>query len=345
MTQSPFILEESSEQHTATTVNQAARIIEDTSDERIVIDMPKAQAVQPSSTPPRSYRWPIVLFSIGVLGWAGISLGNWVVALAETNWIIGLAGGICVAAITAGALLWIGSELKSLRQLQKVDKWHSRLSMALNDAPATHSLIAEIGKALPNTPTTTSAVAVWTRHAPGYRSGEAIETFDKMFLGPLDTKALAVVRRATRDAFGLVALSPTLIIDTVVFTARAVSLVRAVAEVYGHRPGYAATLDLMRKIAGSVGMLVASDFVLDAAASAASSVAGNLAGSSADHIAGTVAGAAGHVAKSERFTKAAAEGAIAAQRMGRLGLLAIYACRPLPFREGKKPGFRDILLR
>ena len=119
-------------------------------------------------------------------------------------------------------------------------------------------------------------------------------------------------------------------------------LVRGIAEVYGHRPGYAATFDLMRKVAGSVGMLVASDFVLDAAASAASGAVESLASSSAEGIAGAVAGVAGHAAKSERFTKAAAEGAIGAQRMGRLGLLVRRnVCRPLPFREDKKPGFKE----
>ena len=156
-------------------------------------------------------------------------------------------------------------------------KFTPRLSTALNDAPATRSLITEIGKALPSTPATVSAIASWTRNAPGYRSGEAIETFDKLVLGPLDAKALALVRTATRDAFGLVALSPTILVDTAVFTARATSLVRAIAEVYGHRPGYAATIDLMLKVVGTVGVLVASDFVLDAAASAASSAAESLA--------------------------------------------------------------------
>ena len=345
MSQSPFIIEEDQRQPAATTIKQDARIIEDTSSERIVIDAPKAaEAAQPSSSRSPRYRWPLLLFSIGIIGWACVSVGNWIIALSQTHWLIGLAGGICAAAMTLGALLWLELELRSLRQLRTVDEIHSRLSGALNDASATHSLITDIGKALPSTPATASAIANWTRNAAGYRSGEAIETFDKLVLGPLDADALALVRTATRDAFGLVALSPTIVIDTVVFTARAASLVRGIAEVYGHRPGYAATFDLMRKVAGSVGMLVASDFVLDAAASAASGAVESLASSSAEGIAGAVAGVAGHAAKSERFTKAAAEGAIGAQRMGRLGLLAMYVCRPLPFREDKKPGFKEIFL-
>lgn len=339
------MIEEDKPQPTVTTIKQDGRIIEDTSNERIVVDAPKAvEAVQPSSPRSPRYRWPLILFSIGIIGWAGVSVGNWVIALSQTHWLIGVAGGVSVAAATIGALLWIGSELRSLRQLQTVDKIHSRLSAALNDAPASRSLIADIGRALPSTPATVSAIASWTRNAPGYRSSEAIETFDRMVLAPLDAGALALVRSATRDAFGLVALSPTILIDTMVFTARATSLVRAIAEVYGHRPGYAATLGLMRKVMGSVGVLVASDFVLDAAASAASSAAEGLATGGLDSIGGAAGAALGHAIKSERLTKAAAEGAIAAQRMGRLGLLAISVCRPLPFHEDKKPGFKEVLL-
>lgn len=291
MSRPPFVIEEDSQQATGTPLKQHARIIEDTSNERIVIDAPKAVEVdQPTSprAPLSRYRWPLMLFSIGIIGWAGVSVGNWVIGLGQTHWLIGVAGGLCVAAMTIGALLWIGAEMRSLRQLRTVDEFHTRLSAVLNDAPATLSLIADIGKALPTTRATGNAIASWARNAPGYRSGEAIETFDKLVLGPLDAKALALVRNATRDAFGLVALSPTILIDTAFFTARATSLIRAIAEVYGHRPGYAATLDLMRKVVGSAGLLVASDFVLDAAASATSSAAESLANNGAEYIGGAL---------------------------------------------------------
>lgn len=138
-------------------------------------------------------------------------------------------------------------------------------------------------------------------------------------LANADKEVLSAARRAVRDAFGLVALSPTGLTDTVLFVSRAMRLSREVAEIYGLRPSTASLALLGRRVLKDAGMVTMADAAGDL-------VTGFLGGSDAGKLS-TLAG----------------EGAIGAQRMARFSLLAIEGCRPVRFHPERRPGVRSLL--
>src|SRR5207302_1374771 len=77
--------------------------------------------------------------------------------------------------------------------------------------------------------------------------------------GPLDRRAQTHVRTAVLRAFGITAISPTALSDSLFFLACGVRMVRAIATCYGHRPTATATLHLLRRLVFEAGKLGAVD--------------------------------------------------------------------------------------
>jgi len=103
------------------------------------------------------------------------------------------------------------------------------------------------------------------------------------------------------------------------FAARAIRLLREVAETYGQRPGLAGTIHLLRRLAGGAGMVGAVDLV---------------GGVLVQQLGGAVI---------ERLSASAAESAYAAQKMARLGIIAMVLCRPVEFHAGEIPSLRSLV--
>jgi putative membrane protein len=126
------------------------------------------------------------------------------------------------------------------------------------------------------------------------------------------------VIRGARDIGALTALSPLGILDGLIVLWRTLSMLRAIARLYGVRPGAAASIRLLRRtlthvLAAGVGELL-SDAAVEAAGASLLSVLSARAGQGAVH------------------------GLLAA----RLGLAALQVCRPLPFVEGELPSMKQL---
>ena len=113
--------------------------------------------------------------------------------------------------------------------------------------------------------------------------------------------------------FGLAVYLPLL------FAARAMRLIREIAQIYGQRPGLAGTVHLLRRLVGGAGLVGAVDLV---------------GGVLVQQLSGAVV---------ERLSAAAAESAYAAQKMARLGIVAMVLCRPAEFRPGEIPSLRSLV--
>ncbi len=148
---------------------------------------------------------------------------------------------------------------------------------------------------------------------------DALSLFEADMLADADKEALSAARRAVRDAFRLVALSPTGLTDTALFVSRAMRLLREVAEIYGLRPSSASLAHLGRRVLKDAGIVTVAD------------AAGDLA---SGFIGGSVAG---------KLSTLAGEVAIGAQRMAKFSLLAIECCRPVRFHPDRRPGVRSLL--
>ncbi|MGC2525587.1 MAG: DUF697 domain-containing protein, partial [Stellaceae bacterium] len=152
-----------------------------------------------------------------------------------------------------------------------------------------------------------------------HTGSDALDLFGRFVLAPADKLAEAAVRRAAAQAFAINAVSPTLLTDTLFFAARAMRLVREVAEIYGQRPGFAGTVHLVRRLVGGAGLVGAVDLV---------------GGVLVQQLGGAVI---------ERISANAAESAYAAQKMARIGLVAMAMCRPVAFRAGEAPSLSSLV--
>jgi putative membrane protein len=255
---------------------------------------------------------------IFVLGVIGIDLAQFIEgAFAHSTWL-GIAAAASVAAGCGGALYWVAAELRGLWRLRSAERLKRLIPFALAD-----ELKAEIDAAvgiLAHDPLLGGAVATYrAARAPHHSARDCLELFSRFVLTPADRLAQAAIRRAATQAFAINAVSPTALLDTLLFAARALRLIRDIAEIYGQRPGLTGTVRLLRRLVSGAGMVGAVD------------LAGGIL---VQQLGGAVI---------ERLSASAAESAYAAQKMARLGLIAMALCRPVDFRPGEVPSLRSLV--
>jgi putative membrane protein len=271
--------------------------------------------VAPRRSPLR--RAAVRLFALGLLGLAAIGIGDWLIELAARHWLLAVAGGVFAAATLFGVGAWTASEWLAIRRLQRAAAVHDlvNLAVAADDRRALRALLRSAGE---RANAETALLERWSRMSADLPAVEMMADYEALVLAERDAAGLAVVRKAVRDTFGLVALSPTPITDTALFVGRAASMIRGIAEAYGHRPGKLATASLIRRVLRDVGIVVTSDLAIDAVA----------------HASGGVL---------QKLAAAAGEGAIAGHRMARLGIVTLQVCRPVPFSQATRPRLKDLL--
>jgi putative membrane protein len=262
----------------------------------------------------------IALTGIGILliGWLGIELVEFVDRAFVHGNALGITATAVIAAGCAGACYWAIAEARGLWRLRSAARLRCLIPTAVSS-----ELKREIDAAaavLARDPLLGQAVARYRAAVEPHHSGrDALDLFSRFVLAPADQLGQAAIRRATAQAFAINSISPTALLDTVLFAARAIRLVREIAEIYGQRPGLAGTVHLLRRLLGGAGMVGAVDLV---------------GGVLIQQFGGAVI---------ERLSASAAESAYAAQKMARLGILAMALCRPVEFRAGEIPSLRSLI--
>lgn len=154
--------------------------------------------------------------------------------------------------------------------------------------------------------------------------GERLRLFAQVMLEPLDGAANQQIIRAARDVSALTALAPLGLLDSLIVLLRTVMMLRRIAQLYGVRPGIAASLDLLRLSARNAALAGVGDVMSHAL------------------------GEALHGSLLRMVSTKAGQGAVNGLLVARLGIACMQACRPLPFEPGRAPslsGLRDELLR
>lgn len=288
---------------------------------RVAVAMP-AEADEESLPLPRRrspWRWAIggllLLLVVGLivdaLGWvmAGFALGPG----------FGIAAATLLALGIAGPLYWLAFELRGFARLRTLDDLHVRAAAELDRDQALR-LVEESARLLPSLPAARAGEAAFRAALAPHHDGQSVLNLARgELMRPVDAAAAGLVRRAALQAAAITALSPTALIDALLFIGRALRMLRDIAELYGQRPGLAGMRHLLGQIAREAATLGAAELVLQgAAAEAGGSLLGKL-----------FAGLGG--------------GAIAGQRMARLGLLAMRVCRPIPFLEAEMPSLLSLI--
>jgi putative membrane protein len=298
------------------------RIVETGETGRLDLGLPVVP--EPSLVPLAAWRGPspigVAASGLGILvvGFAGIDLAQFVDGAFAHGTAIGVLAATAVAAGIGGAGYWLMAELRGLLRLRSAERLRRLIPTALAD-----ELKEEIDAAaviLARDPLLGEAVrsyrAVLEPHHTGH---DALELFSRFVLAPADRLAQAAIRRASAQAFAINAISPTVLLDTLLFAARALRLIREIAEIYGQRPGLAGTVHLLRRLVGGAGLVGAVDVV---------------GGVIAQQLGGAVL---------ERLSASAAESAYAAQKMARLGLVAMALCRPIELRPEEAPSLSGLV--
>jgi putative membrane protein len=286
------------------------------------LSLPVVPDVPAPAPPPRPWRRLLVLggsaFLVALLG---LEAYDFLIDLFERSRLLGIGFSALLALATAGALGLAASEILSLRRLAVLSDL--RLS-------ATHLYGSQVhGQADPllgsvegvyrnRTDLQPFIERFHTQASDALNDGERIQLFATQVLTPLDKRAYQLVKTGARDIAALTALSPLGVLDGLIVLGRTLHMLRAIARIYGVRPGFAATVSLLRRtlrnvVAAGVGELVSDAAVETLGASLLSFL-------------------------STRAGQGVLNGVLAA----RLGLSAMQLCRPLPFSDDQLPSLKQL---
>jgi putative membrane protein len=286
---------------------------------------PKLPAALPEVEPQRPRRPWLRLLVAGGLAWLlallGLEAYDLTTGLFERSVWLGTTFAVLLSATAVGALGIAGRELHSLWRLERVEeiRAEARPLLASEVHGQAETLLPKVERLYASREPIAQRIERFHRQASdALNDGERLRLFATTVLDPLDRRAYQLVKRGARDIAAVTALSPLGILDSLFVLARTLSMLRAIARLYGVRPGAAATVHLLRHAVRNVLAAGVGELLSDAAVE--------------------MAGASLVSVLSARAGQGAANGLLAAK----LGLSAMQICRPLPFTEDELPSLRQL---
>jgi putative membrane protein len=273
---------------------------------------------------PRARPWRRLLLGGGGLllaGLLGVEAYDFVTELFTRSVWLGAGFAGLLGATVTGAAGVVGRELLSLRRLARAEHLRHDAERLLSSEVHGQAgpLIERIEQIYQGRGELEAPLAAWRRQAGDALSdGEQLRLFATVVLSPLDREAYRLVRRGARDIGALTALSPLGALDSVVVLARTMTMLRAIARLYGVRPAAASSARLLRR--GVLNVLAAGvvELVSDSAVEAA--------GASLLSVLSAKAG----------------QGVLNGLLAAKIGLATMQLCRPLPFTQDQLPSLRQL---
>ena len=272
----------------------------------------------------RGFRWGgIFLSAMGAL--ASLAAGLWFarfisVALERNDWAGWTAFALLVAmALSAAALLL--RELWGFRRLSRLARLRKevRAVMASSDTVRERAAVATLAAHYRGRPDAAWGLARLNEHKGDVlEPGELIRLADRELVAPLDAEARRIVLKTSKRVATVTALLPVMWITMAFVAITNIRMFRALAGVYGGRPGTLGALRLAKLI---VGHIVATGGV-----------------AMTDDLLGQFLGQDVLRRLSRRLGEGAFNGALTV----RLGVAAIEVTRPLPFLDAKPIRVREI---
>ena len=281
---------------------------------KLPIEAPMAEANARHRATPWGNIFISALFSL-LLMWTGL----WVSNLIETFFAKSMALGwisVALAAVAGLALLVIVARefwgLLSLRHIERLQVDSAR-AINQNDQAAAKGAKAELRSLYSGRADMAWSMQSWSEH-----EGDIIDPPDAMrlaertLLEPLDEMAHRIIARRARRVTLLTTVTPAATLDMILVGMQNLFMIREIAQIYGGRPSFIATLRL--------GRLVVTHLA----------VAGGLALS--DNFIHLFVGKGLLGKLSARF----GEGAINGILTSRIGLAACEVCRPIAKEASKR---------
>jgi putative membrane protein len=268
--------------------------------------------------------WLRLLFGAGaalLIALLGLEAYDLLSALFERSPLLGAGFALLLALVASGAIGALARELAALHRLARAEELRlvgERL-IASEVHGQTDAYLARLEQLYHGRTELAEPIARFRlQTSDALNDGEQLRLFSKTVLAPLDRRARRLVTLGARDIGALTALSPLGILDGLIVLWRTLSMLRAIARLYGARPGAAASIRLLRRTLTHVLAAGVGDLLGDAAVEAA--------GASVLSVLSTRAG----------------QGAVHGLLAARLGLAALQICRPLPFVEGELPSMKQL---
>jgi putative membrane protein len=240
---------------------------------------------------------------------------------ARADWL-GYAALTALALAALGLLVVVAREIAGIAKLAAVQTLKAEAEEAATsvDSAAARKVVDRLSSLLSHRVETAKGRAVLDGTKDDIIDGpHFLDLAERELLSPLDRKARGLILNAAKRVSIVTAVSPRAVVDLSYVLFETTRLIRALAELYGARPGKLGLLRLIRDVIAHL------------------AVTGSIA--VGDGVAQQVLG---HGLAS-RLSRKLGEGVINGLLTARIGIAAMDLCRPLPFRALPRPGVGDFL--
>lgn len=276
---------------------------------------------------PRRRRFSVGRIAIGAFGiLLSLATGLWVDRLirdlfSRADWLGYAAMGVVAVGLLA-LLVVVARELSGMMQLTAVQtlKSETESAAASGNTKLARSASDKLVHLLATNPRTARG-----RTRLKETQGEIIDgphlldLTERELLTPLDREARRIILAASKRVSIVTAVSPRALVDLGYVLYESTRMIRAMAELYGGRPGTLGMIRLMRDVIAHLavtGSIAAGDSLIQQVL--------------------------GHGLAS-KLSARLGEGVINGLMTARIGIAAMDLCRPMPFRALKRPGIGDFL--
>jgi putative membrane protein len=273
----------------------------------------------------RGLNWGKVLITAlaaaGLLGACASFARLIAAALAREDWVGWSVLALLAIAALAAAMIGL-KEIIGFARLSRLTRLRAEIGRAISagDRKQERRAALKLARLYASRPELAWNAQRFREHAGDvHDQGELLCLAEREFLAPLDARGRRLVTAAAKRVATVTALSPMLLIAVSYVAIENLRLLRALAGLYGGRPGIVGLLRLANMV---LGHLIAT---------------GGIAFS--DDLLGQFLGQDVLRRLSRRLGEGAFNGALTA----RVGVTALAVIRPLPFLAARAPRARDIL--
>ncbi len=220
-------------------------------EQRLAITAPMAEA---NAKRPRlrwGYLFVTALLSLVAL-WFSLSLAKLITDLFTWSLTLGwVSVGLAVIAGAALAAILL-HEIIGIFRLRRIERLQIDTAKAINqnDRTAAANASKELHSLYAPRANMTWAVAKWHEHDQDIIDpAESMRLAERLLLAPLDEKAHQIIAKRSRRVTLLTTVTPTATLDIILVGSQNLIMIRELAELYGGRPSFFATLRLARMAA------------------------------------------------------------------------------------------------